>query len=68
MKYTVELHTENDYPQEVQTVKGEAKARKLAHESARVLNGQVYVTWFRATDEQKGYLNRDGHNPVGKAW
>lgn len=31
-------------------------------------NGQVFVEFFRASDGQVGYLNRDGHGPVGRAW
>lgn len=30
---------------------------------------QIFVTFFRATDGQKGYLNKNGqHSLTGKAW
>lgn len=30
---------------------------------------QIYVTWFRSSDGQKGYLNPNGdHDITGKAW
>lgn len=29
---------------------------------------QIFIEWFRSVDGQSGYLNRDGHSPVGKAW
>lgn len=30
---------------------------------------QVFVTWFRKTDGQQGYLNSDGNHAItGEAW
>lgn len=30
---------------------------------------QVFVTWFRSSDGQHGYLNRDGNHAItGTAW
>jgi len=45
--------------------RAEAMARRAA---ATAKTGKVFVRWFRAADGQLGYLNRDGHNPVGHAW
>lgn len=29
---------------------------------------RVFVTFARHSDGQKGYLNPDGHSPVGRTW
>ena len=42
------------------------RAVALADESK---DRQVYVEWYRASDGQRGYLNRDGSNNItGKAF
>lgn len=62
MKYTVEINEDsmiNDLNE------------KEAIEQAELYSAdgkQVFITWFRESDGQHGYLNRDGHNPVGKSW
>ena len=30
--------------------------------------GDMYVIWWRKSDGQFGYLNRDGHDIVGRPW
>lgn len=62
MKYTVEIN-------EDRRVEGltEKEAIETAEEYASE-GGMVFVTWFRRSDGQKGYLNRDGHSPNGLAW
>jgi hypothetical protein len=43
-----------------------ALASKTAEENP---DKQVFVSWFRASDGQNGYLNSNGdHAVVGKAW
>jgi len=46
----------------------ERKAKLVATEGAMDRNGRIFIRWFRPTDGQVGYLNRDGHSPVGIAW
>ena len=29
---------------------------------------KVYISWFRPSDHQRGYLNRDGYAITGSAW
>lgn len=30
---------------------------------------QIYITWYRASDSQRGYYNPDGaHSITGRAW
>ena len=47
-------------------------SKKAAMEKAEVMSSegmQVFVSWYRASDGQIGYLNPGGnHEPVGKAW
>jgi hypothetical protein len=44
------------------------QAISIAKEQATQGN-QVFVTWFRKTDSQQGYLNSDGnHEITGTAW
>ena len=45
------------------------KAKKVAKDEAAKNDGQVFVEWYRKSDGQRGYLNRDGsHAIIGKAW
>ena len=47
----------------------ERVAVKLAAEQAGKRDDwQVYIRWYRQSDGQVGYRNRDGHSPVGRAW
>jgi hypothetical protein len=47
-----------------------AEAKKVAKaEAAENKDAQVFVTWFRASDGQHGYLNSDGNHAItGTAW
>ena len=71
MEYHVEAETETGYvvPELGGIVNGERRAKKLAEQTAdEHPELYVYIKWFRASDGQHGYLNRDGHSPVGKRW
>lgn len=45
------------------------EAIKKAKEESQNEDCQVFVSWFRSSDGQKGYLNRDlNHDITGVAW
>ena len=47
----------------------EKEAARVAERMSREDDGNnVYVSWFRASDGQCGYLNRDGHDTTGERW
>ena len=68
MKYTVEI----GYGPFASYIPNCSKkeAEKLAREEARKNPDQnVFVSWFRSSDGQKGSLNSDGNYEItGKAW
>jgi len=41
-----------------------SRAERLAADT----DNHVYISWFRSSDNQHGYLNRDGHGITGKRW
>lgn len=44
-------------------------AREIVHNGGKYLNYAVYVSFFRESDGQTGFLNPDGnHEPVGRDW
>jgi hypothetical protein len=72
MKYTVTM--QNKYGKPAATISGLSKsqavkeARRMADDPENADN-QVFVTWFRKSDGQHGYLNPDGdHAITGKSW
>lgn len=71
MTYSVEILDYNGETVEVvYSGKSESKARKVASNEAEThyMGNRVYVTFFRPSDGQKGWLNRNGHEIVGRAW
>lgn len=67
-KYNVELSFEGMV---VNTFQGLTKKEAIEKAKEESQNGdyQVFVSWFRASDGQKGYLNRDLDNSItGSAW
>ena len=44
------------------------KAITLAEGFAVDNENHVYIAWYRASDGQTGYLNRDGHGITGQRW
>jgi hypothetical protein len=70
MNYTVEVKSRNtgeaiaDYPNCSQR-----EAKRIAKQEAADKNNQVFVSWFRSSDGQHGYLNSDGNHAItGTAW
>jgi len=70
MKYTVEVIKREtgehiaDYPNCSQR-----EAKQIARKEAKDSTNQVFVSWFRSSDGQHGYLNPNGdHAITGKAW
>ena len=51
-------------------ISGEKKAMKLAREKAREYpDNKIFVSWYRSSDGQHGYLNSDGNHAItGEAW
>ena len=41
------------------------KAKELAASDPDL---KVYISWYRPSDSQHGYLNRNGYDITGKAW
>jgi hypothetical protein len=66
MKYTVEIQNKGIYTPDC----SKAEAIKVAHEyAADKSNNGVYISWYRKSDGQQGYLNPSGdHAITGKAW
>ena len=45
------------------------KTAKTEASSPENEDNQIFITWFRASDQQHGYLNRGGdHGTTGLAW
>lgn len=66
ISYTVQIG-EDDH---ISDIKSPEKATELAIRTCQE-NPEcpVYVSWFRASDGQHGYLNRGGdHEPTGRNW
>ena len=70
MKYTVEVKSRStgepvaDYPDCSQR-----EAKQIARREAADRNNQVFVSWFRSSDGQHGYLNPDGNHAItGDTW
>ena len=70
MKYTVEVGYESFVGGYIIPNCSKKEAEKFAREEARKNPDQnVFVSWFRSSDGQKGYLNSDGNYEItGKAW
>jgi hypothetical protein len=67
--YQVYRVTEEGHETEILTTTSEKKAADAARRAARTTEeGKVYVTFTRVSDKQGGFLNWDGHSPVGEAW
>jgi len=69
MKYTVEV-TKHGETIESEWVNGQRNAKATAREyAAQYPDHQIYVTWFRSSDGQHGYLNPNGdHDITGRPW
>jgi hypothetical protein len=72
MNYTIFIKDrEGDLISEY-TVKGQKAAMQAAEaERANPENKDnlIFVSWFRSSDGQRGYLNPNGdHKIIGKAW
>jgi len=70
MKYTVKVISRKngepvaDYPNCSQR-----EAKQIAKREAQDTNNQVFVSWYRSSDGQHAYLNRDGNHAItGTAW
>lgn len=68
MKYNIERNYEPGKQELITTTTSERTAISTAKSEAAKGQGQIYITWYRETDGNKGYLNRDGHSPIGQAW
>jgi hypothetical protein len=66
MKYTVEYRTragESHYSDPMSRRQAEKEARKSSEYDL------IFVSWYRKSDGQHGYLNPDGnHAIIGKSW
>ena len=69
MQYEISIESENG-EREITVVEGERNAKTQAIEDAEANpDCCVFVSFFRASDGQVGYLNPDGnHSPTGQSW
>jgi hypothetical protein len=67
MLYSVEAYSESGILKSVTEAMDEDEAAQLAEEEATE-PGEVYITWSRESDGQRGYLNRTEHSPIGEPW
>jgi hypothetical protein len=71
MKYSVAMYLFGDsqpetWRDDLSKKEAEEMARTWAKENP---NNQVFISWSRKSDGQKGYLNPDGNHAItGKAW
>jgi len=68
-KYTIDTLSIAGRHQQYQSDLSLSEVLIAAPLAARQGTHQVYVSWYRSSDGQTGYLDRDGnHTPVGHAW
>lgn len=69
MQYTVIVKNRTTGEPVVMIPCTKREAIKTAKEEAKNPQHQVFVEWLRASDGQRGYLNRNGSNTItGEAW
>jgi hypothetical protein len=72
MKYTVSIEPNVGYTIKEQTVSNETEAIEIAKNWVAVLDADsengVYISFFRKSDGQTGYINPDGVSVSGKNW
>lgn len=68
--YTIEAVTKhNGQCHFVEQTTNEKRASKIADKvSTDNPKCLVFVSWYRESDHQQGYLNRSGHDIVGRSW
>ena len=67
--YTIELQYQTmdvDYVQ--LPARSDAEAVRQMEQYPRPENARAYLTFYRESDGQYGYINRDGASAVGKSW
>lgn len=58
-----------EYPLQVQEEKSERDARKTAKKWAKEYPDKlVFIEFFRKSDGQRGYINRNGASITGRSW
>lgn len=69
MRYTVtRLTMDDEFVEEVGLSKKQAVDAACAL-SEKYPHHQIYITWYRASDQQHGFLNPSGdHDVTGKPW
>jgi len=71
MRYSVIVSTEHKYGFNDDTIATDLKLRE-AIKTAKAntdSDNKVYITWFRASDGQKGCYNPDGNHAItGYSW
>jgi hypothetical protein len=66
MTYEVEIQNKGMYAPDCTKKEAIALAQEFAQDKT---NCGVYISWFRASDGQHGYLNPNGaHAITGQAW
>ena len=67
MKYTVTIEKENETVKEITNIKLQKEAIKIA-KSLRGENHDTYISFYRSSDGQYGYINQFGAGPNGVSW
>ena len=70
MKYSIDRERISGELTQAGEANGEKSATKLAREMAKKYpDDRIYVSWFRSSDNQHGFLNPGGdHAITGEAW
>jgi uncharacterized membrane protein len=72
MRYTVSIEPTVGYTIKEQTVSTESEAIEIANTWAAEIGtdseNAVYISFFRKSDGQTGYINPDGAGISGKNW
>lgn len=72
MEYTISLGQNGieDYALKCETEKEAIEeVREMVENDGKNLSGNVYISWFRESDGQQGFLNPNGnHEIIGKDW
>jgi len=69
MKYTITEIIEGFVVASMPVTSATMARREVKKWKKQNPNNLIFVEWYRATDGQYGYLNRDGNHAIaGKAW
>lgn len=69
MKYTVTAISDMGFETQIAAGVSKKNVKNIVAEMIADGEKQIYVSWFRASDGQHGYLNSDGNHAItGSNW